>query len=100
MKPVVIAILRSILPPAAQTTADPAQPGGSRYPRCPKRTHRRPLGRPSGEPDVTAINLIEGNAVVGQSGGPTAVINQSLVGVVEGLRINGAGRPGAPIKSA
>lgn len=26
------------------------------------------------------------NAVVGQSGGPTAVINQSLVGVVEGLR--------------
>jgi len=27
-----------------------------------------------------------GNAVVGQSGGPTAVINQSLVGVVEGLR--------------
>ena len=29
---------------------------------------------------------ISGNAVVGQSGGPTAVINQSLVGVVEGLR--------------
>ncbi|MEM7575958.1 MAG: 6-phosphofructokinase [Planctomycetota bacterium] len=27
-----------------------------------------------------------GNAVVGQSGGPTAVINQSLVGVVEQLR--------------
>ncbi len=27
-----------------------------------------------------------GNAVIGQSGGPTAVINQSLVGVVEGLR--------------
>lgn len=26
------------------------------------------------------------NAVVGQSGGPTAVINQSLVGVIEGLR--------------
>lgn len=31
-------------------------------------------------------NLITGNAVIGQSGGPTAVINQSLVGVVEGLR--------------
>jgi len=26
-----------------------------------------------------------GNAVIGQSGGPTAVINQSLVGVIEGL---------------
>jgi 6-phosphofructokinase 1 len=32
--------------------------------------------------------LIKGNAVVAQSGGPTAVINQSLVGVVEGLRGN------------
>lgn len=29
---------------------------------------------------------LKGVAVVGQSGGPTAVINQSLVGVVEGLR--------------
>jgi ATP-dependent phosphofructokinase / diphosphate-dependent phosphofructokinase len=28
---------------------------------------------------------LKGNAVIGQSGGPTAVINQSLVGVVEGL---------------
>jgi len=28
----------------------------------------------------------EGNAVIGQSGGPTAVINQSLVGVVQTLR--------------
>jgi 6-phosphofructokinase 1 len=28
---------------------------------------------------------LPGNAVIGQSGGPTAVINQSLVGVVEGL---------------
>ncbi len=43
-------------------------------------------------------NLIEGNAVIGQSGGPTAVINQSLVGVVEGLLAEGAGRPGNPIK--
>lgn len=30
--------------------------------------------------------LVKGNAVVAQGGGPTAVINQSLVGVVEGLR--------------
>src|SRR5262245_40659539 len=30
--------------------------------------------------------LESGNAVIGQSGGPTAVINQSLVGVIEGLR--------------
>lgn len=34
--------------------------------------------------------VLRGNAVVGQSGGPTVVINQSLVGVVEGLR----GQPG------
>ena len=31
-------------------------------------------------------DLVTGNAVVAQGGGPTAVINQSLVGVVEGLR--------------
>jgi 6-phosphofructokinase 1 len=30
--------------------------------------------------------MLKGNAVVGQSGGPTAVINQSLVGVIEGLK--------------
>ncbi|MFN7021136.1 MAG: diphosphate--fructose-6-phosphate 1-phosphotransferase [Phycisphaerales bacterium] len=30
--------------------------------------------------------VLKGNAAIGQSGGPTAVINQSLVGVVEGLR--------------
>ena len=33
-----------------------------------------------------AADIPNGNAVVAQSGGPTAVINQSLVGVVEGLR--------------
>lgn len=32
---------------------------------------------------------IRGNAVVGQSGGPTSVINQSLVGVIEGARASG-----------
>ncbi|HYF14128.1 MAG TPA: 6-phosphofructokinase [Phycisphaerales bacterium] len=32
-------------------------------------------------------DLVKGNAVIGQSGGPTAVINQSLVGVIEGLRM-------------
>ena len=31
--------------------------------------------------------FLSGNAVIGQSGGPTAVINQSLAGVVEGLRL-------------
>ncbi|HEU4475951.1 MAG TPA: diphosphate--fructose-6-phosphate 1-phosphotransferase [Methyloceanibacter sp.] len=31
-------------------------------------------------------DLVSGNAVIGQSGGPTAVINQSLAGAVEGLR--------------
>lgn len=31
-------------------------------------------------------DLVKGNAIIGQSGGPTAVINQSLVGVVEALR--------------
>jgi len=31
-------------------------------------------------------HLPRGNAVVGQSGGPTAVINQSLVGVIEAVR--------------
>ncbi|MBL4809514.1 MAG: 6-phosphofructokinase [Phycisphaerales bacterium] len=43
-------------------------------------------------------DLIKGNAVIGQSGGPTAVINQSLVGVIEGLRSAGAGTSGNPIK--
>jgi 6-phosphofructokinase 1 len=32
-------------------------------------------------------NLPRGNAAIGQSGGPTAVINQSLVGVVQGLKL-------------
>jgi 6-phosphofructokinase len=32
----------------------------------------------------------KGNAVIGQSGGPTAVINQSLVGCIEGLRASSA----------
>ncbi|MBN1554956.1 MAG: 6-phosphofructokinase [Phycisphaerae bacterium] len=30
--------------------------------------------------------MMKGNAVIGQSGGPTAVINQSLVGVIETLK--------------
>jgi 6-phosphofructokinase 1 len=30
--------------------------------------------------------MIKGNAVIGQSGGPTMVINQSLVGVIESLK--------------
>ncbi len=31
-------------------------------------------------------DLVSGNAAIGQSGGPTAVINQSLAGIVEGLQ--------------
>ncbi len=40
-------------------------------------------------------NPPKGNAVVAQSGGPTAVINQSLVGVVEGLRLHSRGAIGS-----
>src|SRR5688572_13617980 len=32
-------------------------------------------------------DLATGSAAIGQSGGPTAVINQSLVGLIEGLRM-------------
>jgi 6-phosphofructokinase len=32
-------------------------------------------------------DLPSGNAAIGQSGGPTAVINQSLAGIIEGLRV-------------
>ncbi len=35
------------------------------------------------------MSAIKGNAVVGQSGGPTSVINQSLVGVIEEARKHG-----------
>jgi 6-phosphofructokinase 1 len=35
---------------------------------------------------TSLLDLVTGNAVIGQSGGPTAVINQSLVGAIEGLR--------------
>src|SRR5687768_17211439 len=31
---------------------------------------------------------VKGNAVIGQSGGPTSVINQSLVGVIEEVKKN------------
>jgi len=38
--------------------------------------------------DQTSLSsLPRGAALIGQSGGPTAVINQSLVGVIEGLRM-------------
>lgn len=36
---------------------------------------------------ASLASLARGNAVIGQSGGPTAVINQSLVGIIEGLRL-------------
>ena len=34
---------------------------------------------------MTRADVIKGNAVIGQSGGPTAVVNESLVGVVESI---------------
>jgi 6-phosphofructokinase 1 len=36
---------------------------------------------------MSTLDLPRGNAAIGQSGGPTAVINQSLVGAVEQLRL-------------
>ena len=36
--------------------------------------------------DQSTQSPLQGNAVIGQSGGPTAVINQSLAGIVEALR--------------
>jgi 6-phosphofructokinase 1 len=46
-----------------------------------------PRGDAPGRPEeAKQVTTIRGNAVIGQSGGPTAVINQSLVGVIEGLR--------------
>ena len=36
--------------------------------------------------DIRIYMSIKGNAVIGQSGGPTNVINQSLVGVIETVR--------------
>jgi 6-phosphofructokinase 1 len=45
-------------------------------------------------------NLIPGNAVIGQAGGPTAVINQSLVGVIQGLLSARAGIDPATGRSA
>ncbi len=45
-----------------------------------------------------AVDLVRGNAVIGQSGGPTAVINESLVGIIEGLRHAGAGTEGNAIR--
>ncbi|MEN0020050.1 MAG: 6-phosphofructokinase [Planctomycetota bacterium] len=41
--------------------------------------------------------LIKGNAVIGQAGGPTAVINQSLVGVVRAFHDAKRANPSLPI---
>ncbi len=35
---------------------------------------------------VSCSDMIHGNAIVGQSGGPTSVINASLAGVIDGVR--------------
>lgn len=42
-----------------------------------------------GKGPAMAKAMVRGNAVIGQSGGPTVVINQSLVGVIEGLKGKG-----------
>jgi 6-phosphofructokinase 1 len=47
---------------------------------------RRGIVPPSKTKGESVGDLPTGNAVIGQSGGPTAVINQSLAGVVEGLQ--------------
>ena len=48
-------------------------------------TAHHPLFRIEKGKAVVMADVVSGNAVIGQSGGPTAVINQSLVGVVETL---------------
>ena len=35
---------------------------------------------------------IKGNIIIGQSGGPTAVINSSLAGAIKAAKINGVER--------
>ena len=43
----------------------------------------RILGQPAAGREQETVHMAKGNAVVGQSGGPTSVINASMVGVVE-----------------
>jgi len=38
--------------------------------------------------DKNIMSILKGNAVIGQSGGPTSVINQSLVGVIQEVKRN------------
>src|SRR4051812_24814418 len=38
------------------------------------------------QPQDIGEGMLKGNALVGQSGGPTAVINASLVGVIDGAK--------------
>ena len=40
------------------------------------------------------MDQLVGNAVVGQSGGPTAAINATLAGVIRGVLENGKGTIG------
>jgi 6-phosphofructokinase 1 len=46
------------------------------------------------EEGAVVPDLVSGNAAIGQSGGPTAVINQSLVGIIKGLKagLGGSGK--------
>ena len=45
-----------------------------------------------------AQDILRGNAVVGQSGGPTAAINATLAGVIRGVTDLRRGRGGCPIR--
>ena len=38
---------------------------------------------------IGGVKMLKGNAIVGQSGGPTAVINSSLAGVFKTAKDNG-----------
>ncbi len=61
------------------TTAKRSRTKTTRRPSTKPRTAARPRRSGAASPPI-------GNAVVGQSGGPTVVINQSLVGVIEQAR--------------
>ena len=45
-----------------------------------------------------AQDILRGNAVVGQSGGPTAAINATLAGVIRGVTDLRRGRGECPIR--
>ena len=65
--------------PAAEVEEPPARP---KKPAPAKPTAEEPTDEPAPEADMGKVVLV-GNAIIAQSGGPTAVINQSLVGAIK-----------------